>query len=601
MPSEHAPSLWFDADGAAGIRHRLAAGHVLTRRIVQAARRAADAGEQRLAVGAWAALALAEGDAASARRLADLLLAEEAYPQDLGLAHRGLQLAVAHECCAGLWDEPRLQAIRAAAGGLVDRLRHATSSHNPHSVQNNWWGVTHGGILLAAMISRREEETRWALGRCLAFTQHFGPAGLYHEGLGYQMYTLSHLLPALAAADRCGLVDLPGEFPWIRRLAESLYSFTSLRPAVSDSTTPTEGFGMMLSWNDAGLTWSSSNVSPLMLAYADPDRRAALADWSLRLEAGEAAQLYAGWEGWPFALALPPDLWSDGTTARPLRTHVCDHRQGLAVFRDRWQDGDDALLGCYARATHIGGHSHDDAGSVRLMALGQDWIIGGGQARGDAAWQSVMTPDEAGPRKPGCGSVLWDETRDSGGIFAVDLRRASHAYHERYAALAGNSSLGVPAAVALLDLVDDHLGRPWTWRITHAPGQRMEPDGDGAGFRLLAQDGTQASFRFIGQIPSAIRCESTGDSQRTYSNGLSVAYPGRPVVAAAFPARKHLVVQVAIVVTRGAGPAISRGEGLDIAIGDRVWRRPLGAAAPADYDPLLGGTLARWADGRRGS
>jgi hypothetical protein len=197
--------------------------------------------------------------------------------------------------------------------------------------------------------------------------------------------------------------------------------------------------------------------------------------------------------------------------------------------------------------------------------------------------------------------VLWDEATADGGVFGVDLRRSSHAYHERYAALAGNGSLGVPAAVALLDLVDDHLGRAWTWRITHARGQRMVPDADGAGFRLIAADGAQAAFRFLGQVPAAIRSESTGDSQRTYSNGVSVAYPGRPVVAAAFPARKHLAVHVAIVVTRGDGPTVGRGSGLDIAIGSQVWRRPFGAAAPADYDPLLGGTLARWADGRRGS
>ncbi len=601
MRAEHVPSFWFGPTAAAAIRRRLAEGHVLTMRIVAAAHTAITVTDQRHMVGGLAALALAETDADSAERLADHLLSQEACPQDLGLGHRGLQLAVAHECCAGLWDQRRLTAIRAAAAELVGRLRHGTSSHNPHAVQNNWWGVTHGGALLAALVAGCEEETRWALGRCLAFAQHLGPAGLYHEGLGYQMYTLSHLLPALAAAHRRGLVDLPEELPWIRRLAESLFAFTALRPSVSDTDSPPEGYGTMLSWNDAGLAWQSCNVSPLALTYADPVKRAALCAWSQRLEAGpqENAPLYRGWEGWPFALALPPEVDAPEV---PLRRHVSDHRQGLAVFRDRWQDQDDTLLGCYARATHVGGHTHDDGGSVRLMALGHDWIIGGGQARGDAIWQSVVTPDDIASckRKAGCGAVIWDEATGHGGIYGMDLRRVSHAYHERYAAISGNRAHGVAAVAAILDLIDDHLNRSWTWRITHEPGLTCMPDADGSGFRLVAADGIQACFRFLGQRPDWVRHEQTPASSRTFSNDVKTDYPARPMVAAGFSSRPHLAIMVAVAIERGPAPPIDLSAGIDLAIGGSAWQRPFGSAVPADYDLLRAGTLSRWADGRRG-
>lgn len=598
----HVPSLWFDDAGVAAVRERRRSGHQLTARILKRCHDQRDpASKER--VGALAAMALAEGDVDAAKRLADHLLASAAYPQDLGLAHRSLQLAIAHECCAGLWDEARLQGIRQAAGALVDQLRHGTSSQNPHAVQNNWWAVTHGGVLLAALIAGRSSEARWALGRCLAFSQHFGPTGLYHEGLGYQMYTLSHLLPALCAAHRLGLVDLAAECPWLGRMAESLYAFTAPRPAVSDNTAPAEGSGMMLSWNDAGLSWSSGIVSPLMLAHADPQRRAALAAWSLRLEAGhgEEAPLYAGWEGWPIALALPPDAWCAAPSTTGLRRHVCDPRQGLAVFRDRWQDGDDTVLGCYARSTHVGGHAQDDGGSIRLMALGHDWIIGGGQARGEAAWQSVLTPDDAGKRKVSCGAVMWDEATANGGVFAMDLRRVSGAYHERYVALTDNGSMGVPTALAMLDLVDDHLERAWAWRITHAPDLDCTLDADGAGFILSAIDGPQARFRFLGQRPEALNREKTPVSQRTFSNGVSVTYPARPVVTARFSARKHLAVHVAVAIARSTPPELTSNGGVDIGIGDRIWRQPYSDAVPAGYDLLRAGTLARWADGQRGA
>ena len=598
-------SLWFVPAAVAAARVRLAEGHPLTVAIMTRARAAADNPAAAHSIGGAAAVALIDRDATVARSLADRLIATSTAPQDLGLAHRGLQLAVTHECAGPLLDATRQAGLRAAAADVVIRLRSATSTLNPHAVQNNWWGVTHGGALLAALVADHAddhaEEIRWALGRCLAFCQHVGAAGLYHEGLGYQLYTLSHLLPALAAADHRGLLDLRQECPWIMRLAESLFAFTSLRPTISDSSEPASGHGMMLSWNDAGFGWPSSNVSPLMLAYADPTRRGVLGRWSAQLE-GECAtsgDLYAGWEGWPFALVMPPG--GETRSFARLRTHVSDPRQGLAVFRDRWHDGDDALLGCYARSTHAGGHSQDDGGSVRLMALGHDWIIGGGQARGAACWQSVVTPVEPAatpPRKAGLGAVIWDERTPGGGVFGMDLRRVSLAYHERYCALAGDGLLGVPVVAALLDLIDDHLGRAWTWRITIPLQITCSFADDGAGFTLWAADGTQAVCRFPGQVPLGLRLEECPASARTFANGHHTQYPQRTVIAADFPAQPHLAIMAVFTIARAQPPAVSLTHGLDIAIGDTVWQRPFSAAVPAGYDLSRGGTLSRWPSGR---
>lgn len=598
------PRIWFSEDEVTAIAARRASGHAITSTILARAATAAADPAHPHHLGALLALGLA-GDGEAARRAADHVLGHPPYPQDLGLAHHGMSLAQVAACGHGQLGEARSAAIADAAAEAVRRLRHATSSHNPHAVQNNWWAVTHGGILLAAMTAhaRRDhgEEIRWALGRILAFCQHFGANGLYHEGLGYQGYTLSHLLPALAAADRNGLIDLRRDQPWVTRMAGSLYAFSALRPARSDSEKAADGFGMMLSWNDAGLGWWSSNVVPLMLAYADPAQAGDLAAWARRLDGPEqpAATICAGWEGWPFALAWPHD--APGDPARlPRAAH--DPRQGLCVFRDAWQGTDDALLGCYARATHVGGHSHDDGGSVRFMALDHDWILGGGQARGDARWQSVVVPaDHDGSRKAGLGGVIWQEATAAGGVFGMDLRKVSGAYHERYAALAAGGALGVPAVVGLLDLIDDHLGRGWTWRITTEPGLEVAIDGDGAGFTLRAADGAWCRCRFLGQKPAAIRSERVPDSTRTYSSGQKVAYPGRPVIAADFAARAHLAIHAVLAVGRGDIPSITAGPGADAVIGGRVWQRPFSAAVPAAFDRERAGTLARWPDGLRGA
>jgi hypothetical protein len=555
-------------------------------------------------VGGASAVALIDADRSAAERLADHLINHPDITQDLGLGHYGMQLAVASACCHGLWDEARTALIRSSAAGVVRRLRHAPSSHNPHAVQNNWWGITHSGALLAALVAHpgidHGEEIQWALGRLRAFCQHFGDAGLYHEGLGYQMYTLSHLLPALTAADALGLIDLRRDQPWIARLAESLYICTSPRPAQSDSSGPVTGHGMMLSWNDAGLAWGSFNVSPLMLAYAEPTRRPDLAAWFARLEGPDAPQstCCAAWEGWPFALVFDPS--ADGGAGDPtrLRTHVTDRRQGLAVFRDRWQDGRDAVLGVYARTTQIGGHAQDDGGSVRFMAEGHDWVIGGGQARGAACWQSVVLPTvEDAKRKPGLGAVIWDEETAEGGVFAMDLRKVSQAYHERYVALR-RAEAGRPTCLAMLDLIDDHLDRAWTWRATCEPGLHIVADEDGGGFLLTAADGAQARWRFLGQQPLRLRQERTPDSRRTFSNGVTTDYPGRPVIAADFPASKHLAIYAVLTVAASAPSAARLLRGVAVEYAGTVWERPFMAAVPTAYDLAQGGTLSRWPDGR---
>jgi hypothetical protein len=605
------PDPWFSASDLAAARRRLAAGDPHTVRLASLARAdASDPAAERHLAGCCVVVCL-DADPQAATRAFDHLMAQPIPPQDLGLAHRGMQLALAMACCRPVWSSAQRTAIAAEADAVVGRLRHTLSSHNPHSVQNNWWGVTHAGAFMAAWAAHgvagdRSEELLWALGRILAFSQHFGSAGLYHEGLGYQMYTLSHLLPALVAAGRLGLADLSEACPWLPRLAESLFIATSPRPAISDSAAGSDGHGMILSWNDAGLAWGACNVTPLMLSAADPARVGALRWWSQRLDGHlvPGGTLAAGWHGWIFDLFHHPFAAEAVPAQGVLRRHVTDHRQGLAVFRDRWRDGEDAVLGCYARTTHIGGHSQDDGGSVRFMALGHDWIIGGGQARGAGRWQSIVMPataEGATERKAGLGAVIWDEETADGGVFGMDLRRVSDAYHERYVAMAGNGSTGVPVALAMLDLVDDHLDRDWVWRITCMPSMEIAIDPDQAGFSLRAADGAIAQVRFLGQLPATMRLERTPDSKRTFSGGETVAYPGRPVVAATFARRTHLAIHAVMTVGRGTPVAAQAGSGVDVSIGGRLWARPYSLAVPADYDLVGAGTLSRWPDGLRGS
>jgi len=108
-------------------------------------------------------------------------------------------------------------------------------------------------------------------------------------------------------------------------------------------------------------------------------------------------------------------------------------------------------------------------------------------------------------REPGLGAVIWDEPNPDGGVFGMDLRRMSRAYHERHVALSGNGVAGTPALVAMLDLMDDHLTRAWTWRITYEPGLDLHIDADvpdSCCWQLMVCERTGA-FSDNGPMPSA--------------------------------------------------------------------------------------------------
>lgn len=545
--------------------------------------------------------ALLDQDRAAARRALDTFLFWTAHwnPSDLGAANQALHGAVAWDCCAALWDD----AQRAAAADRLATLHRGfreINNGNPHTVTNNWWAVTHGGALVAALAAHGQrgadggrhdlaEGIAWARGRLDAFATHFGDGGLYHEGLGYQGYTCSLLLPALLADGGPLLPNHPG----LRAMAAGIATGSALAPAASDRGEGGDDFGMLLSWNDAGLGWWHVGAYPCALALAPATQRGALRWFFDRITGVAGPRRFAGGHagrfftlvGYPFDVpAVPPE----GALPRSVR----DGRQGLLMRRSRWQDGDDVVLGAYAKTTWVGGHRQDDAGSIRLIALGQAWIVGGGQARGERDFQSVCAPIGQGT-PGGCGALLWDDPRPEGGSLGMDLRKVSSAYHERYLAAEWSGAPGVPAVLALLDQADDHLGRDWRWTLSFLPHQRCELHADGAGFTLRADD-ARLDARFLAARPRALALGRMPDSKRTYSGGGTVAYPGRPYVIAEFAPTPRLAVYVAMTVTRGEPPPLTLAEeGTDLLVGAWRWRRPFGAAIPDAWRPGTSGGLCK--------
>lgn len=619
--------LWLEPGRLHRVKSHLQANQPTARAIFEQARavaalpageafaQSAQAGNARsVYVDSCVIVSLITGEHGPARNAADFLfeLTRPWTSGQLSLGAWAMAAAILADACFDLLDRERQIRLVNLLIDLVDGQREVEfHKGNPHVVTNNHWAVSHGGAAMAAMaahgrptnangtLADMTEHIEWARGRVKAFLHHHGDRAMYHEGLGYMMYPAGFWLPTLIAVRNHDGIDWLAEFPQLRQMAASLFASVATRPRRSDSDRSVSGIGMKLSWNDDGIGWSGGNTPILAIACAPSAQQGALRTMYDRLSGIEGDQSFCpDFHGRFFSFLYYP---YDAAPADPdavLPKHLCDTRQGLAIFRNRYRDRDDALLGCYARTTFVGGHAHDDAGSIRLMALDHDWIMGGGQARGDARWQSIVIPSEGSRPKPaGCGAVMLDEPSANGGVFAMDLRKSTGAYHERYVAVDFARQPGVDVAVAVLDVVDDHLNRAYQWNMTFEQGLRCEIHPDQKGFTLRADDGALMQARFLGATPTTLELTQTPDSSRTFQAGERVNYPGRPVVHAEFAFAPFLAIYVVMTVQRGSAPTIAHAGSVNVTIDGQPWSRPFGPAVPKAYELGRSGGFCKYPAG----
>lgn len=602
-------TLWLSSERLALVRRLLAHGEPTAVAIQTAALQTGSALENKLSdtesVVALAVAAALGEDAPGALRALEawLTLAEASRERgNLGRADVALAGAAVLDAC-GTWAAPLLVgSVRTTLRNMALAFREPDLAHgDPHIVTNNHWGVSHAAAAMAAMAAddgsaASMELIEWARGRTRAYLRLHGDAGLYHEGIGYQLYPAAYWLAYILASRGFDGTDELEVCPGLRRAGLSLYALSRPAPC-RPGEAPFRGH--LLSWNDSGNDWCDSGAAVLLAALAPEEQRGALRTlFDARNGVRGDRRFGPRHAGLFFALAAYPFETGPGDPDRVLPRFVVDSRQGFVAVRNGYRGADDAILGGYARCAHPGGHAHDDAGSLRLAAFGHDWIVGGGQARPAAEWQSLVTPaDGQRPSKPyACGALVWCEPTERGGIFGFDLRRPSMAYAERWVAVRFGED---HVDVVVLDTLDDHTSRDWRWNLTVGAGLAMEAHADGAGFDWVAADGVRLSSRFPGQRPDGLETLRMPDSSRTYQGGQRETYPGLPVVRAHFANHPHRAITW--VARIGRGPRVdirlAEGPGLNLVFGDDSWSRPFGAGLAATFDPLRGGTPSRHPNG----
>lgn len=523
---------------------------------------------------------------------------------DLGAAARALAGVIAWDFSEGIaparMREQLAEALAYRARGFLQ-----VNVGNPHTVTNNWWMLTHGACLLACIAVDGEHGTQgridladlkeWALGRFEAFCAHFGPAGLYHEGLGYMAYTLSSLMPALYAVRRHLKPDILEQFPQLAHSIPSLLAATSAF-GHTDNGCDHNIFGACLQWNDAGRGAPALNPVITGMRLAPPQQLGALRWVFDRLLGIKGRNTWeCPYRGIGLAVALYPFSTEPVAPEGILPNSVFDSKQGMGIWRSGWSNGQESVLGWYARACHPGGHAQDDAASVRLMGFGRTWICGGGQARPAAAFQSVLTHADpaARPQQAALAHPFSVRQGAESGIVGMDTRRSLGAYSERY--IAWRKDCGRPLCLALLDLVDDHRDPPpqWQWNLSFPRELRAELHPDGAGFSFLDPDSGRLDARFLLDRPDELSLAEMPGSRRTFANGNVVDYPGDRYICARFAKRRQLKILCLLALgPRGTRQAQLKVEGRNLNVDSAIWEHPfhpaiLKTAELADMRPNL--------------
>lgn len=609
--------LWHDDSMVCRLRRLLASGHPHVSGLLARVGKLADLPMEELKSGSHypvscAVAYLLTGDTAYAAkaRLAIHRMSQPWNRFDLGVAELSIQATIVQQCCADAWTEAErltFNALLARFALAIYQVREA----NPYQVGNNWWAVTHGGALVAALASQGEAKQdggSWDHAevialcgqRIAAFCKHFGDTGLYHEGLGYQAYACGGLLPALLAWRACGGPDLFARYPNLCQMGPSMAAITCARYNLTDAHGKAPEWASSISWNDHNQGWPAGTMDNILLAVAPEDQRGALLNWWNRMW-GHASpeKTFAPWlHGYYFAAVCYPYDTDEVDAHTGLPRYVSDSRQGLWIVRDRYQDQDDAIVGAYARTTHVGGHTQQDAGSLRMLALNHDWILGGGNGQPLPEWQSTVCAAEEEWRRQSLnyGLMMWDEADEQGARLAMDLRACSRYYHERYVSVRWANGK-VPLLLARFDLLEHQPGRKWWWTQLFAPELKCElVEG---GFNLLAGDGAHMQVRFIGQQPDQLILGHAPGSQRNFCSGR-VDYPGRPYVRAIFGDGGEIQhIYAVATVQKGPAPTIaSIDPGVGVRIGDFLWKRPFGAAVPKEFALMKSRNLCQFPSGR---
>ena len=286
---------------------------------------------------------------------------------------------------------------------------------------------------------------------------------------------------------------------------------------------------------------------------------------------------------------------------------------GFYGFRSSWRGTDDFIVQVFLKAHTIGGWNGPNAGTFRVLGLGDLWAVGP-HDRNRCRWEEsvVMLPDDPEINAGACARLTACRTEpDGSGVVSMDMRDVYAAtrlrddgrrerLYERYGnilrpeavrptGITGMRSIGVdysrasgaPCLLAIVDRIRGGKKKIWTWQLKRpTQGRRKEPDQpgdlqhttvDGNTFTIAKPSGATLRGTFITR--HALRAEVYTTSMLGGAGGSRGKKLDRPIHGVFAEGGDEFFVVVTI--QKGDPPQVrvdGKGLGAKVTVGRRTVR-----------------------------
>lgn len=417
-------------------------------------------------------------------------------PVSRGLTRARLlrDMAETYDLCFNAWSEDR---CRKASEKLIFATMTTASNMGydaNYAIESNWMGVRYGAVLLAALVNDDWNANDKLKSRLLPFewdankrlgehiAVNINPNGWNTESLSYFSYNWTFVAPALIA--------------WQNRIGAARYSIGQNVPnavnslwAYSTATVAIPGINSKVMQPDFSDDdpMSSYFLYPIGLRLFPEKQKPALL-WMLNYLSGpdtwanDSEQLFYN------ILWTPENIQPENPAKSGCLTYF-DADQGMALFRNRFQDGNDIVAGFTATAKRVRGHQGFDNLGFRILGLGSIWAVGAGRT-GQVAGHTCLFPvsdiaNHSG-KKGALGKVLQTHFDDDGsGWMTATGSCMGVASHVRTFQADYSKKSGAEAVFIITDRSEN--GK--IWRMNSPEFNELKINSDG--FTLISPDDDQ--------------------------------------------------------------------------------------------------------------
>lgn len=307
-------------------------------------------------------------------------------PVSRGLTRAALLMrtAIAYDFCYPAWNDQQRNAVNEALYEVMVATNANMGTEANYSIASNWMGVRFGAVIIANLAidhksTRELKPFLWDANNRLEehIDQNFYSNGWNGESLGYFAYGYSFSgLALVALKNHLSSFHIFNFAPKLRNALHGLStSYTS------------SSYNTKADLSDDNLGGKPMHVLSLGFELHPENQHSYyqwMSDYLMKDDLGVNNLLY-------WLIFTPADIAANNPElAGWLNYH--DPEQGIAIFRNRFQDEHDIVATYSATARRVRGHSGHDTNAFRLIGLGAAWIIGAGRT-GEVAGQSQLFPE----------------------------------------------------------------------------------------------------------------------------------------------------------------------------------------------------------------